>query len=144
MNTEVLIRQNDGIINELEAAMLENLPVVDCPLVHRFTEGMYIREIFMPQGTLITSKVHLTNHPFTISKGKVKVSIDGGEWAEYEAPYTGITKAGTRRILFIVEDCVWSTYHLNIDNCEDVDTLVERLVEKHDNPLLENIKNIDL
>lgn len=144
MSAEVLVRQNDGIINELEAAMLENLPQVECPLVHRFTEGMYIREIFMPQGTLITSRIHLTNHPFTISKGRVKVSIDGGEWVEYEAPYTGITKSGTRRILFIEEDCVWSTYHLNIDNCEDIDTLVDRLVEKHDNPLLENIKNIEV
>ena len=83
MSAEVLVRQNDGIINELEAAMLENLPQVECPLVHRFTEGMYIREIFMPQGTLITSRIHLTNHPFTISKGRVKVSIDGGEWVEY-------------------------------------------------------------
>jgi hypothetical protein len=72
---------------------------------------MYIRQIAMPAGSLITSKIHKTQHPYTISHGTAAVSIDGKDWCEISAPYTGITEAGTRRVLYIVEDCIWTTYH---------------------------------
>jgi hypothetical protein len=89
-----------------------------------------------------TSKIHKTQHPFTISKGRVMVCIDAGEWVEYEAPYTGITQAGTRRVLYVVEDCVWTTYHLNPSNTEDLQEIEDRIIEKHENPFINNIKNI--
>jgi hypothetical protein len=111
MIQETIERQNDERIDELEKAIVDNLPLIDCPLVHRFTDGMYIREIFMPKDSIVTSKIHNTNHPYTISKGKALVQIDGGDWLELEAPYTGITMQGTRRVLFVVEDCIWTTYH---------------------------------
>jgi hypothetical protein len=119
MAKQIIKRVNDKRIDELELKMATEFPMVDCPLVHRFTNGMYIREIFMPKGTLITSKIHKTQHPFTVSKGVVSVKIDSGEWQTIEAPYTGITQAGTRRVLLIHEDCVWTTYHINKDNCQD-------------------------
>ena len=95
-------------------AMLEQskkLPQVDCPLIHRFTKGLYTREIFMPKGTFIISKIHKTEHPFVIVKGCVSVWIEGEGVKRFMAPYVGITKPGTRRILFIHEDCSWLTFH---------------------------------
>lgn len=141
MDQNIIIRENDERVDELEIFMAENYQIIDCPLVHRFTPGMYIREIFMPAGSLITSKIHKTEHPFTISKGKVAVSIDGKDWEEFEAPYTGITKPGTRRILYILEDCIWTTYHVNADNCEDLEKLEDKLIEKRENTLLKDIMN---
>lgn len=141
MNQNVIIRENDERVDELEVYMAENYQIIDCPLVHRFTPGMYIREIFMPAGSLITSKIHKTEHPFTVSKGKVAVSIDGKDWEEFEAPYTGITKPGTRRILYIIEDCIWTTYHVNSDNCEDLEEIENKLIEKRENTLLNDIMN---
>jgi hypothetical protein len=141
MSQEVIIRENDERVDELEHFMVENYEVIECPLVHRFTPGMYIREIFMPAGSLITSKIHKTEHPYTISKGKVAVSIDGKDWEEFEAPYTGITKPGTRRILYIIEDCIWTTYHVNDDNCEDLEQIEEKIIEKRENTLLKDIMN---
>lgn len=144
-------RINDDRIDQLELTMRENLAPVECPLIHRFTKGMYIREIFMPAGALITSKIHKTEHPFTISQGKVLVTIDGGEWVELSAPHTGITKPGTRRVLFIVEDCVWTTYHVRADitgrestYTEDVQNMIiesieHKIIKKHENKLLKNI-----
>jgi hypothetical protein len=108
---------------------------------------MYIREIFMPAGSLITSKVHKTEHPYIVSYGKVAVSIDGDEWDEITAPYTGITKPGTRRILYILEDCIWTTFHrvddmkseyndLNDDEKENiVKEIEEKILEPHVNYL---------
>jgi hypothetical protein len=104
-------RVNDLIVDKLEELMLSEGEVVDCPLVHRFTNGMYIRQIFMPKGSLITSRIHNTEHPFTVSLGAAAVSIDGNDWEHIVSPYTGITQPGTRRILYILEDCIWTTYH---------------------------------
>jgi hypothetical protein len=147
MSENIIIRENDDRVDELELFMVENYETIDCPLTHRFTPGMYIREIFMPAGSLITSKIHKTEHPFTISKGKVAVSIDGKDWEEFEAPYTGITKPGTRRILYIIEDCVWSTYHVNPSDSQDLEEIECILIDKRENNLLKELienKKIEL
>lgn len=102
---------------------------VDMPITHRFTPHMYIREIFMPKGFYVTSRIHLTEHPFTISKGKVRVKIGETEWITLQAPHTGITLAGTRRLLETIEDCVWTTYHVTDET--DPDKLVDLLYADH-------------
>lgn len=127
--------KTNGTLDELESAMLENFPIINCPLVHRFTEGLYVREIFMPAGSLITSKIHKTQHQFFILKGAVSVWTNEGEEVYLEAPYIGITEPGTRRLLYIWEDCIWATSHPNPDN-ETIEEIEERIIEKHDNPLL--------
>jgi hypothetical protein len=125
----------DERIDELESAMVNNFEPVECPLTHRFTNGLYVREIFMPAGSLITSKIHKTQHQFFILKGAVSVWIDEGEELYFEAPYIGITEPGTRRVLYIWEDCVWATAHPNPDNADEIE-IEERIIEKRDNPLI--------
>jgi quercetin dioxygenase-like cupin family protein len=90
---------------------LAELPQVDCPLTHRFTPGMYTREIFMPKGTFIVSKIHKTEHPFVVLTGKARVWIEGEGVKVITAPHVGFTKPGTRRVLLILEDCRWLTFH---------------------------------
>jgi len=128
-------KQSDLRIDELEATMLNNFSMINCPLVHRFTEGLYVREIFMPAGSLITSKIHKTQHQFFILKGAVSVWNNDGEEVYLEAPYIGTTEPGTRRVLYIWEDCIWATSHPNPNN-ETVEEIEERIIEKYDNPLL--------
>lgn len=135
MSMEVINRTNDSRIDELEAAIMD-LPTIDCPVTHIFTEGLYIRKIFMPAGSLITSKIHKLQHPYFITEGVVSVQIDMGEWVELSAPFTGVTQPGTRRVLYVHEDTTWSTVHLNPDNEKDVDKIEERIIEKHENLLI--------
>jgi hypothetical protein len=142
MSDEVIQRLNDYRIDELEAAMVENLDLVECPVTHVFTEGLYTREIFMPAGSLVTSKIHKTEHPYVLSKGKLLVCIDKGEWVEMVAPYTGVTKPGTRRVAYIIEDTIWTTFHANPDDLTDLDEIENLIIEEHENPLLSNIKNL--
>lgn len=125
----------DERIDELEKAIVDNLVVVNCPLNHRFTDGLYVREIFMPAGTLITSKIHKTQHQYFILKGAVSVWIDDDEEAYLEAPYIGVTEPGTRRVLYIHEDCIWATVHANPENENEIE-IEDRIIEKRDNPLL--------
>lgn len=151
MANRLIVRQNDNRIDQLEKVMITDCPAVDCPLTHRYTKGLYIREIFMPKGTLITSKIHKTQHPFTISQGSVMVSVDGQAWEKLSAPYTGITQPGTRRVLYILEDCIWTTYHVRREITGEEDhfdteskelialTIEHRIIKSYTNKLIKKI-----
>ena len=94
-------------LNLLELETI-NMPPVDCPVTHRFTPNLYTREIFMPKNTLITSLMHLTTHPFFILQGDISVWYHDVPVQRYKAPYSGVTKAGTRRLLYTHEDTIWA------------------------------------
>lgn len=115
--------------DQLQLVMAQ-LPQTELPLVHRFTPGLYVREIFMPKGTVVISKIHKTEHPYVVSKGVVSVWIDGVGVQKIVAPYTGITKPGTRRILYIHEDTVWTTFHPTDET--DLARIEEAVIQKHD------------
>lgn len=122
-------------IDELEAAIVaSDKPRVDCPVVHRFTPGLYIREIFIPAGTLLTSMEHRFEHPFVISKGRIEVFSENEGAVVYEAPHCGITKPGTRRGLLAITDTVWTTFHVTDET--DVEKIGDAILAPHFNPLL--------
>lgn len=98
-----------------------------CPLVHSFGDGCYIRQIFMPKGTLITSKIHKITHPYFVMTGKASVATENGVEL-IQAPYQGMTQAGTKRALFIHEDMVWITVH--VTNETDLDKIEEEIIAK--------------
>lgn len=121
-------------------AMMMAMPdkQLDLPPKHRFTPGMYIRELFMPAGSLIMSKIHKTEHPYVVSKGKVSVWIEGAGVEVITAPHTGITMPGTRRCLFVHEDTLWTTFH--VTNETDLEKIEDQLIEKHEvEPLSDDI-----
>jgi len=97
------------------------------PLKHTFVEGAYIREIFMPKGTLLTSKIHKTRHAYFVMKGDCSVLTDEGV-VRIKAPYQGITEPGTKRILYMHEDTVWVTVH--VTNETDLDKIEEQIIAK--------------
>lgn len=119
-------QERDELLNDLEVA-LAKLPRVEMPVTHRFTKGMYIREIQIPAETMLTSMTHKTEHPFVLSKGKIMVTSDNEGSVIYEAPYTGITKAGTRRALHALTDVVWTTFHVTDET--DVEKICEQILE---------------
>lgn len=82
-----------------------------CPLTHTFADGCYVRQIKMPKGMLIVSKIHKMKHPYFITEGDVSVLTTEGI-VRLKAPYSGITPAGTKRILYIHEDTTWTTIHV--------------------------------
>lgn len=127
-------KERNELLNDLETA-LARLPQVEMPVTHRFTKGMYIREIEIPAGTMLTSMTHKTEHPFVLSKGSILVTSDNEGSVLYEAPYTGITKAGTRRALHAVTDVVWTTFHATDET--DVEKICEQILEPLDTKHLE-------
>ena len=114
-------------------AKVAAMPQGYAPLVHRFTPGLYIREIFMPAGAIVTSRRHLTTHPFVISQGSVEVICENGDRHVLDAPYSGITQAGTRRALNVLEDTIWITFHVT-DKTDPVE--IENEITECTNPFL--------
>jgi hypothetical protein len=97
------------------------------PVKNHFTPGMYARECHMQAGLAVVSAVHKTEHPYVISKGKIMVWTPEDGVVTLEAPYFGITKAGTVRLLYAVTDTTWTTFHPNPENKTDIDELVKDL-----------------
>lgn len=125
----------DQQLDCLERELLRDLPAVEFKVEHRFTPGLYGREIFMPAGSLLTSKVHKTRHQYAILTGVARVFIDGKGVEELRAPHVGITEPGTRRLLYIVEDCRWITFHpIEADEDGDVDKIEARIIERRELP----------
>jgi len=71
---------------------------------------------------LLTSKIHKITHPYFVLKGDVSVLTEEGV-IRIKAPYSGITKAGTKRVLYCHEETVWTTIHItketNIEKIEE-------------------------
>lgn len=127
---------------DLLEATMQQLPEVECELEHVFTPGLYSRAIYMPQGTLIVSRIHKTKHQFNISSGVCAVKNNDGEWEILEAPYNGVTEAGTRRVLYIIENTLWTTYHaVPIEPTNDSEEAIKEAVDKVDELILEKHRN---
>lgn len=120
-------------VDLLHAAIRDNLTPMDFPLVHQFTPGAYTRRIFMPKGSLIISKIHRTEHQFAVLQGKCRVWTEEGGTVEISAPFSGVTKPGTRRVLFMLEDTSWITFHPT--SRTTVEEVEADIIEPHDVPL---------
>jgi hypothetical protein len=108
-----VLEEADAALDDVESMMLSNPEnLIEFPLKHVFTPYMYIREIFMPKGSFLTSRIHGTEHPFAVLEGMAIVYDADGGTVELSAGHSGITLEGTRRALFIEEDCRWVTYHV--------------------------------
>ena len=130
----------DQFVNLFELKLQEH--PLELPIKHYFVDGMYAREIFIPQGVTLTSRVHLSANFFSVSMGTIDVMTDK-EVIRIIAPYTGMSEKGVRRLGYAVEDTIFTTFHVNEDNCQDLDILEARLFKYYDNPLLESNKTME-
>ena len=97
------------------------------PLKHTFCDGIYIREIFIKKGVLAIGKIHKHDHAFFLLKGSLVLFTENGA-EEIVAPYYGKSPAGTKRVAFANEDCIFVNVHPNNDNTEDIDELEKKFV----------------
>ncbi len=125
----------DKSIDRFTAALIDNFELVKCEVKHTFTDDQYIRTILMKEGEIVVSKIHNTRHPYFVLEGMCDVFIPGKGWETIQAPYAGITEPGTRRILVVWEDCVWSTVHAMREG-ESVNDIEDRIIDKRDNDFL--------
>lgn len=101
-------------IERLEAAMLAQ-PQADCPVVHSFAPGLYVRQVTLKAGTYAIGHYQRTTHLNVMLAGRVTM-IEGDVRVERVAPLTYVAGPG-RKIGYIHEDVIW----LNIYATEETD-----------------------
>jgi quercetin dioxygenase-like cupin family protein len=90
--------------------------------IHRFADGMYVRELTINAGDVVVGKMHKHEHPVMLIKGSATV------WTEKEvvritAPQVWISQPGVKRVVMAHDECVFVTVHLNGDNGQDMDAI---------------------
>jgi len=111
----------------LEGA-IRKLPQLEPDLHHHFAPGVYARELRLPKGTVLTGKIHKTEHLNIISAGKIAVQSENGNSVIIEAPHTMVSKPGTKRAGYALEDTVWTTIHVTDET--DLEIIEEQVIAK--------------
>ena len=97
------------------------------PVKHSFADGCYIREIFNPAGELLVTAIHKKEHAFFLMQGEMSILTEDGI-KHLKAPHHGITKPGTKRIIYTHSDCIFITVHATEET--DVAKIEEQVIAK--------------
>lgn len=124
-----LVEQRVAAIRAV-GACLQAMPTAFIPqVVHRFTPGLYSRELRLNAGDVIESAKHKSEHQFAVLSGECLVASDS-ENAHLVAPHIGVTKPGTKRIIVAVTDLVWATFHAT--DLTDPDAIWAAIIDEDD------------
>ncbi len=118
--------QQAKAIEKMEACLL-NLPQVECPVVHHFGPGLYVRELTLPAGALAIGHAQRFAHLNVMLKGKVALLDDSGHSKVLEAPLIFIGKPG-RKIGYVIEETVWQNIYATEER--DIDKLESIFLDK--------------
>lgn len=97
-------------LNDLETDLLQK-DQVEIPVEHRFSGGIYAREITIPKGALLTGRIHKFDHFDIMLSGDVTVSTDNGEVKRLTGLNIMEGKAGKKRAGYTHEETHWITFH---------------------------------
>jgi hypothetical protein len=120
-----LLKTQDPVL-QLEDAIASELVLVDLPVEHFFSDGLYARQLLIPKGVVLTGKAHKRDHLNFLLKGKIAVMADKGVQV-LDAPAIIPSFAGVKRAGYAIEESIWVTVHAT-DTTELVE-LEEELVE---------------
>lgn len=134
MNKDVVTQHKSTIlslrdkINTLETRM-KQLPQVELPVRHYFADGLYLREMFIPKGTLMTGIVHKFESMDIVSYGMMAVINEKGEASRIMAPCTIFSPPGIKKAGYALENTLWTSIHANPTNERNIRILEETLFE---------------
>lgn len=109
--TELVIREAKlrSKIDALQALMLQQ-PQAETPVRNVFSGGVYARELFIPKGTLLVGKLHMTEHLNICLQGDLTfMTADGPK--RIKAPAMFSSPAGTKKLAYANEDSIWVNVH---------------------------------
>lgn len=110
--------------------MLPDHPMAQ-PVLH-FMPGVLMREMHLFAGLVVVGKRHAQQHFSIISCGRATVTTEAGTQV-IEGPCEFMSPAGTKRVLAVHEDMIWTTVHrtdaTNIEDAEAELMLAEPALE---------------
>lgn len=82
----------------------------ELPLFHSWKDGRYIREIHIPNGSLLIGSPHIHGHAVTLVSGLVS-HIREQETTQREAPFSMMTAPNCQMVIYAHTDVVGRTFH---------------------------------
>ena len=98
------------------------LPQIECPVVHKFEGGEYIREIAIPQGTLFIGRPHRHGHKCDLLSGKI-IHITQDFRLQRIAPFSIKTAPGYQAVFYTETDILGRSVHPNPTDSRDIEAL---------------------
>ena len=101
------------------------MPQVILPLEHYQIDGVYVRSLFLPAGTLLTGKIHNFENIAILAQGTIRVS-NGTDAYVLTAPHIMVDKPGVKRIGYAETDVTFITVHKTANT--EIDDIEKELV----------------
>lgn len=101
-------------------AFLRSLPQTPLAVQHHFADGVYVRVLPRPAGTITVGKTHRKSHVFIVHTGEVTMLTDSG-MRRIAAPHAEVAAAGIKKIVVCHKDAVIMTVHENPNNWGESD-----------------------
>jgi hypothetical protein len=77
---------------------------------HHFADGIYLRELFMPQGSVVVGCIHRTRHLTIIASGTVRITTGNGV-EEITGPAVFVSDPGAKKAVYAVTDATLMNPH---------------------------------
>ena len=111
-----------------QAARDENDPTDwDLYLTNLFAPGVYVRQIDLPEGSVVVGKIHKHAHVNMLMAGVVTV-VSEFHTETFAAPRVWISEPGIKRAVYTHEDAMWMTVHPNPEDTTDLDAVEEDVI----------------
>jgi hypothetical protein len=116
---------------------IREMPQVTCPVEHYQVDGVYVRSMFIPAGTILTGKIHNFENIAILAQGTIRVS-NGTDSYILTAPHIMVDKPGVKRIGYAETDVTFITVHKTANTeIDDIEKeLVSATFEEYEQQLL--------
>lgn len=118
----------DQAIHSMEAIICD-LPgeKVSLEPINHFVPGLYVRELRMPAGTILTGKYHRQKDILILAQGQATFLTKDGQ-RTLSAPCVTTVEADTKPIINCITDVVFVSAHANPDDTQDMEVIEKRVV----------------
>jgi len=111
-------------ILRIEQELLQ-MPQVELPIEHYQIDGVYVRSMFIPAGTILTGKIHNFESIAILAKGRIRIT-NGTESYIISEGHIMVDKPGVKRLGYAETDVIFITVH-RTDNIE-IEAIEKELV----------------
>jgi len=127
--SDLSLQGNMPEILALESWMMSNVDqeamLATTQTNHYQIKGVYVRELKLKAGTILTGKIHNFESIGILSQGRMRILTSGGAFI-VEAPYITVDQPGIKRLGVCETDCTFVTVHRT--DAEEISDIEDELV----------------
>lgn len=137
MSSELAKAGNMPAILALQEIM-QGMEQTEMPVKHHHIEGVYLRELFIPAGTLLTGKIHNKENFSILASGTIRIT-NGTDSMIISAPHVMSDKPGIKRMGYAETDVTFiNVIRTDLTDIDDIEReLVSDTFEEYEQRKLE-------